>query len=443
MSLRIRRGTDAQRQTITFDSGEVVYTTDEKKLFIGDGIAQGGVNVLATSAGVGLTFNAVTQTIDFDANDLGLTTDDVQEAVSPNNLWFTTQRAQDAAASLFTSVGSPTSSGTITGTITPGIVTVSVAPTNMVQGERFVVSGTGGNGLSAGTYYVVSQESTSIVLANSLAHAMAGTAISSLNTGSITGTTYQAGGTDTGITFVYDPINHVINVTANGIGITSVSQDTSPQLGGNLNLNSHNIFGTGTITATSLNTSHVAVNSNNITSDLAYTAYDPIANTSSNLLVVGSPTTANTIYVHSANDPALYIRGVNADPFSASIKYAVSRGTASAPAIIQTSDSIGTINFNAYDGAEFLNGAGIQASVESVTSGNVSASLTIGVTKTDGNRTRFTFKPSGTLEAPTLKVGSYAGSGTYPAAEAGMIIFDSNTNRFYGYNGTTWKTLDN
>lgn len=42
MALRIRRGTDAERQTITPAEGELVYTTDTKELFVGDGLTQGG-----------------------------------------------------------------------------------------------------------------------------------------------------------------------------------------------------------------------------------------------------------------------------------------------------------------------------------------------------------------------------------------------------------------
>jgi len=63
MSLRIRRGTDAQRQTALLDQGELAYTTDTQKLFIGDGATSGGVNVLATAAGTGLIFDQVTQTL--------------------------------------------------------------------------------------------------------------------------------------------------------------------------------------------------------------------------------------------------------------------------------------------------------------------------------------------------------------------------------------------
>lgn len=93
MSLRIRRGTNAQRTGITFDLGEIVYTTDTQKLYIGDGVTAGGKNLLETSAGNGFTFNQATQQIDFSIGNLNLNTSQVAESA---NLYFTTERAQDS-----------------------------------------------------------------------------------------------------------------------------------------------------------------------------------------------------------------------------------------------------------------------------------------------------------------------------------------------------------
>lgn len=51
MPLRIRRGTNAERLTIIPLEGELVYTTDTKRIFIGDGTTSGGVDVSATPGG--------------------------------------------------------------------------------------------------------------------------------------------------------------------------------------------------------------------------------------------------------------------------------------------------------------------------------------------------------------------------------------------------------
>ena len=45
MALRLRRGSDAQRLVVTPEQGELIYVTDTKKLYVGDGSTQGGVVV--------------------------------------------------------------------------------------------------------------------------------------------------------------------------------------------------------------------------------------------------------------------------------------------------------------------------------------------------------------------------------------------------------------
>ena len=52
MSLRIRRGTNAERSGVTFFEGELVYTTDTKKLFVGDGSTVGGIAVDSTAGSI-------------------------------------------------------------------------------------------------------------------------------------------------------------------------------------------------------------------------------------------------------------------------------------------------------------------------------------------------------------------------------------------------------
>lgn len=43
--IQVRRGTDSARQSVTFDQGEPVWTTDTNTLYIGDGATAGGVSV--------------------------------------------------------------------------------------------------------------------------------------------------------------------------------------------------------------------------------------------------------------------------------------------------------------------------------------------------------------------------------------------------------------
>lgn len=43
--LLFRRGTDSERQSVTFNLGEPGFTTDSKRLFVGDGETAGGIVV--------------------------------------------------------------------------------------------------------------------------------------------------------------------------------------------------------------------------------------------------------------------------------------------------------------------------------------------------------------------------------------------------------------
>lgn len=46
MALQFRRGSDAERQSVTFQAGEPVFVLDTKKLYVGDGSTVGGISVV-------------------------------------------------------------------------------------------------------------------------------------------------------------------------------------------------------------------------------------------------------------------------------------------------------------------------------------------------------------------------------------------------------------
>lgn len=49
MAIKIRRGLDADRLSVVFEEGEVLYTTDTKSFFIGDGVTAGGNQIGGTT----------------------------------------------------------------------------------------------------------------------------------------------------------------------------------------------------------------------------------------------------------------------------------------------------------------------------------------------------------------------------------------------------------
>jgi hypothetical protein len=103
MALKLRRGLEQNRTSITPADGELIYTTDGKALYVGDGTTPGGNGVSAPVVSVNNKVGAVE-----------LKTDDIAERISPTptNVWFTNERAQDAAAALFTSTTTSSTSHT-------------------------------------------------------------------------------------------------------------------------------------------------------------------------------------------------------------------------------------------------------------------------------------------------------------------------------------------
>ena len=63
MPLQFRRGTNSERLNITPESGEPIFTTDTKKLFVGDGSTAGGIEVTGTDSAtiIGLIDSAYVQ----------------------------------------------------------------------------------------------------------------------------------------------------------------------------------------------------------------------------------------------------------------------------------------------------------------------------------------------------------------------------------------------
>lgn len=67
MALKLRRGTDLERQSVIFDEGELIYTTDTKTLWVGDGQTIGGILV---GGNVDESPISLTQNLDLNSFDI-------------------------------------------------------------------------------------------------------------------------------------------------------------------------------------------------------------------------------------------------------------------------------------------------------------------------------------------------------------------------------------
>lgn len=86
MALRLRRGTESERQNLVSPllEGELIYVTDTGKLFVGDGTATGGVEVIGSGGGGG---GATTLAALTDTDLTGFTDGDILTYIGASNKW--------------------------------------------------------------------------------------------------------------------------------------------------------------------------------------------------------------------------------------------------------------------------------------------------------------------------------------------------------------------
>jgi len=99
--IQIRRGVEAQRALVTPDAGELLFTTDNKQLFVGDGATAGGL-LLGAAGGVGYVQKyAGTQAIASGADSVAVT--GLGLASAPAQVLVTVRKAT-GGANLFATV---------------------------------------------------------------------------------------------------------------------------------------------------------------------------------------------------------------------------------------------------------------------------------------------------------------------------------------------------
>lgn len=331
MSLRIRRGTNSQRTGVTLDIGEIAYTTDTKKLYVGDGITAGGVNILSTSAGTGLTWNSTTQSLDVIPGGGALT--EVVQDTSPQlggNL--------DLNGKNITGAGDISTTGTIVAS-----------------------QGLGGN---------LSLNGNNI------------TGVGNINiSGSITGTNFSGDILATDATTI---LNHSNKTLA----INSIS------------LNS----GFGSVTGPLLS----------------------ISTTATNFI----KQTYNTSWIN-------FIQNQSANALSSPVAFVRSRGTLASPAAVQTGDFITNLTTAAHTGTNYVPAG----SLTNIVSGTVTATAVPSawlITAADAAgviNTTLSIDAYGVTSNRYIKVGNYdaAGVGSIASPSAGMMVFNTTTQKYQGY----------
>ena len=374
MALQIRRGTDAQRQLLTGASapkaGELIFTTDTKKLFVGDGSTAGGIQVDTT---LSAQYLSVPSNITPDATntrDLGTTT----------AAWRT---------------------GYFNGIVATGEIEAASFTGNIVSNNSTVVVNA-----NAGT---VTANLTGAVVGNVTGNT-AGTHTGPV-TGDVKGSLF---GSDSSLRIDGDSdyiTNGVLAFDGSVVQLQSGDKVT---------------FGT----TTSANGVGIKINSTDHANNMAIEVYSDSSNN----------TTLNSMEAFA------------------------SRGTIVTPSVVNPDDGIFGHNFYGYDGSAYKLSSFIHASVDStatVSAGVVPGQLLFATTPDNGSSLKFmTLNKDGNLginsAAPTKKL-EVNGNGEFASevllgrmdqtainaltAVNGMIVYNTTTNKFQGYEGGAWSNL--
>jgi len=399
MALQIRRGLNSERLTKVLQNGEIAWTTDTKKLYIGDGVTTGGTNILQSAQGIGLSWNPVTEQLDLTASTLFINSSNVTETT---NLFHTAQRAQDAAAALFTN--------------------------------------------AAGDHVGIS------FVYDSVNHKLTAT-VAQENIEDRVGAVLVAGNaTNTGITFTYDATadtNNRINATVDaeyiqdqvnvlfgagvhsGISFTyndnlnsmSASVNLSGNLSGNLSLNNYNISGTGNI---------------NITGNV--TNIKTVSQTVETPEMIGNP--LNGVVIKANGSRPLSVNGVGTLGQSSGQVYFninAAKGTLSAPTTTTGGDGLGGIAIQGYNGSDYKPASLIVAAWEAsaLLTDTFPKSILRLITGAGGSNLNVAnFTSNGVFDAPVQKTTVYSVAGTaIPSASsagagARAFVSDATANTF-------------
>lgn len=274
--------------------------------------------------------------------------------------------------------------------------------------------------------------------------------------------------TNVGITFTYaqtqDDAGRInATVALDGIGITDVVSDTTPQLGGDLDLNNNDIFGAGnididgTLSATTGLGANLNLNDFNITGtgDIDITGY--VSDDVINSVNAGGTSTQTTIGTNSKpvelsvvgyGSAAVSVLGLSTGGNGSLITFKHSNGTYASPTITVNDDIIGGIEFRARNGSAYVPSSLIAVLTTDSSIGINSPSIdsTVFIGNTDailsGSGAYLTVDPTGVVAAPVMQVGVFTDTPeTRPTGVKGMIIFNDTTGKFQGFNGTTWVDL--
>jgi len=458
MPLQIRRGTDAERLALTqpLAAGELVYTTDGHRLYIGDGTTMGGIGItgytdedardaIGTALEAGNANNTGITFTKYDAQDkIVATLNGLSQNIALNghnitgtgNIVISGNVKADFQGSLYADdstniingyLGTVNLNNTIDDHAVPRTTNVNDLGTISKRFRELYL----GTGLDIGGY--------AISVSGSSLNLPAGTTVGGVPIISNAGATSIKRDIQ-GSVFADDSTLLVDAVMGRITG--PVFADVTGNVVGDVRGTLKKADGTILHSATTpyISNTILSITNSTLKSVSGVVTIDGLGDLGPGLVIQNDNT-----------DPGIEIQQITSGINGPQVKFYAAGNSLSSPSVINVNDSIGGLRFNAFltttGGNQEASVASINAVLTQQGTGLLDPSARIDVTLLNGpnlaNAKTYSFDAAGTFAAPAVKVGSYNGSSYYPSPAAGMIIFDSSNNHFYGYNGTQWKQLDN
>ena len=447
MALLLRRGTQLERDAITPAEGELIYTTDTKRLYAGDGATPGGELVSQAVAATTLSSLADTDTTLIGNNN-------VLVYYTSTSKWMPASVLEINVTGNLTGNAAGAHTGTLDGDVTGSVFaddsTLLVdgvngnIPANVLTGAATINIIGNADGAHTGSFRgevsgsVFGDDSSLIIdgVNNTLNGSLLGNVTGSIK--SQGGQVIIANGTDGTDAVFTGTLNGTFNGPSAGTHTGAVIGDVTGNASG----------------------SHIGSLDGHITGsvfgDDSTLIIDGINNTISTVAILAEVVNTSTITATSATQTvdinAQYLivedfGGTGSNGDATTIGTEISRGTVDAPVTMQVGDFIGAFTMSGYNGTAMAVKSQIATIVDTVTGTNaLPTKMALTIHNFDsGYTTSATLDSRGTFEAPTFKATPYADAAARDAqvgtAEAGMIIYLTDTNKLQCYNGTTWTNL--
>ena len=421
MPLQIRRGTNAERglMTVPLAQGELLYVTDDQRLYIGNGSTLGGVQITGytdgdakdaaaaiftsgSHTGISFTYNTATNQISARVsltNYNGFIDGDLQGSVFADN----STRLIDGTNGKFNLAG------TINTNIVPDADSAYDLGSSSYKFKDLYLSG------------------SSIHLGNATITST-GTAVN-LPAGSlIGGKPIGVPGGDLNVNIVGDDSTVIVNtttevVTAQGGFVGNLTGYVRGDVKGSVFGDDSTILVDSVSSA--LRTANLTLSGNKI-------------NAGSSMLIVET-SSSNGLSIHGITDGSLGTQ-------NAALEINGSKGTIIAPTDTVAGDFVSRISFAGWHGGDYQTMGSIVAGWSATADfADPNPATDLFFTVNNGSTSSYArFSSVGVFYAPQFMTGSYPGSGTYPTIPtgvAGVMIFDSVTKKFMGYDGTSWNIL--